>query len=32
MTELLDYIARYVNEHEAEYKEWLKKKGEEKNE
>lgn len=24
MTELLDYIARYVNEHEAEYQEWLK--------
>lgn len=27
MDSLLDYIARYVNEHEAEYQEWLKKKG-----
>lgn len=24
MDSLLDYIARYVNEHEAEYQEWLK--------
>lgn len=30
MDSLLDYIARYVNEHEAEYQEWVKKKGEEK--
>lgn len=30
MDSLLDYIARYVNEHEAEYQEWLKKKGEDK--
>lgn len=27
MDSLLDYIARYVNEHEAEYQEWLKVKG-----
>ncbi len=24
MDSLLDYIARYVNEHEAEYQKWLK--------
>lgn len=24
MDSLLDYIAKYVNEHEAEYQEWLK--------
>ena len=30
MDSLLDYIARYVNEHQSEYQEWVKKKGEEK--
>lgn len=28
MDSLLDYIARYVNEHEAEYQEWVKAKKE----
>lgn len=32
MEQLIDYIRRYLVEHQNEYEEWLKKKGEDKHE